>query len=146
MDAKRQIPTNALLLTCLFLALLGLINIGSTTAFNAIISLAVFGLELSYLIPICFFLYRRLTIPEALKYGQWHLGRSGIFINIFSITFLIFTCIFLVFPPYQPVTAINMNYASVVFGGVCTFSGVYWLWQGRHVYQGPIGDLVSTDQ
>lgn len=143
-DDKRQIPTNAILLTTAFLALLGLINIGSTAAFNAIVSLAVLGLELSYLVPICFLLYRRLALPDSLTYGPWRMGRLGIFVNVLSITFLIFTCVFLPFPAYQPVTAQNMNYASVVFGAVCIFSGVYWFVRGRQEYQGPLVPLTSS--
>jgi choline transport protein len=66
------------------------------------------------------------------------MGRFGVIVNILSIGFLSFTCIFLVFPPYQPVTAVNMNYACLVFGAVSVFSGVYWLIRGRHVYEGPL--------
>lgn len=142
-DNKRQIPTNAILVTTTFLALLGLINIGSTAAFNAIVSLAVLGLELSYLVPICFLLYYRLMSPGSIIYGPWCMGRIGVFVNTLSIAFLIFTCVFLPFPAYQPVTAENMNYASVVFGAVCIFSGVYWLLKGRKGYQGPVISLAS---
>ncbi|KAF9774833.1 hypothetical protein IL306_007137 [Fusarium sp. DS 682] len=51
-EKKRGIPTVAILVTSVILMLLGLINIGSTTAFNAILSLAVVGLQISYLVPI----------------------------------------------------------------------------------------------
>ncbi|KAL0766945.1 hypothetical protein CaCOL14_010516 [Colletotrichum acutatum] len=40
-ERKRGIPTTAIVVTTCLLVLLGLINIGSTTAFNAILSLAV---------------------------------------------------------------------------------------------------------
>ena len=66
------------------------------------------------------------------------MGRYGIGVNVLSIGFLAFTCIFLLFPPYEPVTAANMNYASLVFGAVCILSGVYWLCKGRRMYEGPV--------
>lgn len=138
MDEARQIPTNAAIVTSVLLALLGLINIGSTTAFNAVVSLAVFGLELSYLLPICLLVGRRITSGHEIALGPWSMGRFGFPVNVVSICFLSFTCIFLVFPPYQPVTAENMNYASLVFGAVCIFSGLYWFWRGRKVYDGPV--------
>lgn len=46
-DESRGIPTRAILVTTVFLALIGLINIASTTAFTAITSLAVVGLYVS---------------------------------------------------------------------------------------------------
>ncbi|KAB8209239.1 amino acid/polyamine transporter I [Aspergillus parasiticus] len=138
MDERRQIPTIAVAVTSFLLGLLGLINIGSTSAFNAIVSLAVFGLEISYLIPLCFLLYQRMVFPDSITPGPWSMGRYGIGVNVLSICFLVFTCIFLLFPPYQPLTAANMNYACLVFGSVCIFSGVYWLFKGRWVYEGPV--------
>ncbi|KAF9888271.1 hypothetical protein FE257_008841 [Aspergillus nanangensis] len=38
----------------------------------------------------------------------------------------------------MPVTAVNMNYACLIFGAVLLFSGIYWVWKGRHVYEGPV--------
>ncbi|EED13334.1 GABA permease, putative [Talaromyces stipitatus ATCC 10500] len=143
-NERRQVPANAVVLTSVLLGLLGLINIGSTSAFNAIISLTVFGLEISYLIPICFLLYQRVISPQSLTPGPWSMGGYGIWINALSICFLVFTCVFLLFPSYQPVTAANMNYASLVFGAVCICSGAYWLFKGRKVYEGPIfSELVD---
>lgn len=66
------------------------------------------------------------------------MGRFGMPVNVVSICFLTFTCFFLVFPPYQPVTAANMNYASAVFGAACICSGFYWLLKGQRVYEGPV--------
>ncbi|KAF0640414.1 hypothetical protein FPSE5266_20202 [Fusarium pseudograminearum] len=46
-DKRREIPTVSILVVTLLLILLSLINIGSTTAFNAILSLAVLGVLLA---------------------------------------------------------------------------------------------------
>lgn len=75
---------------------------------------------------------------EPLPYGPWTMGRLGLPINLISACYLGFTCVFLVFPPYQPVTPENMNYAVVVFGAVCVISGLYWVFRGRKVYEGPV--------
>ncbi|CAH0041633.1 unnamed protein product [Clonostachys rhizophaga] len=142
-DEKRNVPTVAILIMTLLLMLLGLINIGSTTAFNAILSLAVVGLQTSYLMPICLVLWRRIAVPDTLTWGPWRLGKAGVAVNIVAILYLGFTCIFLLFPPYQPVTSQNMNYASVVLGGMIMLGGLYWFAFARKQYFGP---LVETPE
>ncbi|PYI06804.1 putative GABA permease [Aspergillus sclerotiicarbonarius CBS 121057] len=135
LDIKTQVPTRSILATSTVLVLLGLVNIGSTTAFNAIISLAVLGLHVSYLVPIVLMLWRRISRENtALNYGPWRLGRFGVPINLVSVLYLGYTSIFMLFPPYQPVTAGNMNYASLIFGAVLIFSAIYWVWRGRKEY------------
>ncbi|KAF4967228.1 hypothetical protein FSARC_5207 [Fusarium sarcochroum] len=125
-DKRRHIPTVSILIVTFLLVLLGLINIGSTTAFNAILSLAVVSLQSSYLLPIVLVIWRRVFRPDTLSWGPWHLGKAGIFINVIAVIYLSFTCIFLLFPPFQPITAANMNYAPVVLGGALLFGCVYW--------------------
>ncbi|KAL4738369.1 amino acid/polyamine transporter I [Aspergillus similis] len=133
-----QIPVRAILATSSVLALLGVVNIGSTTALNAIISLAVLGLQVSYLIPVALMLWRRLSPAKStLIYGPWQLGALGVPTNIVSMLYLTYTTIFMVFPPYQPVTAENMNYSSLIFGAVLMFSAVYWVCAGRRQFTGP---------
>ncbi|KAK1484024.1 hypothetical protein CTAM01_13130 [Colletotrichum tamarilloi] len=65
-ERKRGIPTSAIVVTTCLLVLLGLINIGSTTAFNAVLSLAVVSLQASYLFPIILVLWCRIFCPETL--------------------------------------------------------------------------------
>ncbi|RMJ21214.1 Amino acid permease [Aspergillus sp. HF37] len=138
LDSKTQLPVRSILATSIVLVLLGLINIGSTTAFNAIISLAVLGLHVSYLVPIALMLWHRLSSQNSsLNYGPWKLGCFGVPINSISVVYLSYTTIFMVFPPYQPVTAENMNYASLILGAVLIFSAIYWGWRGRKEYTGP---------
>ena len=137
-NKKRGIPTLTVFLTCGLLALLGLLNSASTSAFNAILSLSVIGLYISYVMAVITMLYRRLREPGELQYGPFRLGRAGVPVNVISILYTLFTSVFLLFPPYRPVTALNMNYACVVLPAVLAFSGVYWLVRGRKVYRGPL--------
>ena len=71
------------------------------------------------------------------------LGRWEMFPNIVSVIFTVFTSVFLMFPPYRPVTAVNMNYAPVVLGGVILFSIGFWFYKGRKVYDGPLVEIVG---
>ncbi|KAM5359000.1 hypothetical protein ACJZ2D_014825 [Fusarium nematophilum] len=138
LDRKRHIPSNAVISSTAFLVLLGLLNIASTTAFNAILSLTVVTLCLSYLLPIVAMLYRRTRTPEKLSFGPWCLPpKIGIMVNIVAVCFNVFICVFLLLPPFQPVTATNMNYAGVVLGSVLILISIDWLFRGRKVYTGP---------
>jgi amino acid transporter len=82
-----RIPVNAIGLTCIITCLLGLINIGSSVAFNAIISLQIVALMFSYTISISCVLYRRIKHPELLPYARWSLGRWGVPINVVGVCY-----------------------------------------------------------
>ncbi|EDN08804.1 predicted protein [Histoplasma mississippiense (nom. inval.)] len=57
---KSKVPVNSILASTVITILLSLINIGSTEAFNAIASLTIASLFMSYLVCIGCFIYRRL--------------------------------------------------------------------------------------
>ncbi|KAG7416249.1 Choline transport protein [Fusarium oxysporum f. sp. rapae] len=143
-EKKRGIPTVAILVTLIILMLLGLINIGSTTAFNAILSLAVVGLQISYLVPILLLIWRRFKTPESLAWGPFRLGKAGLFVNVIATMYLVFTSVFSLFPPYQPVTPQNMNYASLVLGATLIFGLVYWLLFARKTYAGALNEMEGV--
>jgi choline transport protein len=125
-------------------ALLGLINIGSTTAFSAILSLATVGLYLSYVIPILFVLIRKLE-GNPPQYGPYSLGRWGIPINIIAIAFGTFIVIFLPFPIVQPVTAETMNYAAPILGAVFLMALADWFISGKHRFEVPTSKPESYE-
>lgn len=139
LNTKSRIPTNALILITAVLALLGLLNIASTAAFGAILSLTVVALNLSYLFPVVAMLYRRIRTPSVLVWGPWRMSNvGGMIANIISICWIIFVTVFLLLPAMKPVTALNMNYASAVLGGVLIFATIDWFARGRKHYLGPL--------
>jgi choline transport protein len=89
------------------------------------------------------FAIRRFSNDRPIQFGPWNLGKIGLAVNILAISFCIFLIIFLPFPVILPVTAQNMNYASVVFMGVILFSFVDWVVRGRKRYTGPIREVRS---
>lgn len=137
LGSKSQIPVTSILVSTVVVILLGALNIASTTAFAAILSLTIVGLNLSYLMPITLILYRRIATPKLLSPGPFKLGKAGIIVNLLSISFLVFTSIFLLFPTTQPVTPKNMNYASTVLGGVLILITGDYLLRARRSYTGP---------
>lgn len=146
-------------MTTVISCLLALINIGSATAFNDIISLSVSGLYTSYLICASLLLYRRLTggfistsNPESpsaselantagapLIWGPWHIpGVFGVVNNTFACMYLSVILFFCFWPPVTPVVAASMNYTVLVTGGVLLFSLFYYVFWARHEWQGPV--------
>ena len=134
---KYRIPINALGLVAGIIALLQLIIIGSTSAFYAIVGLSTIGLYLSYVLPILFIALAKLR-GDTIEYGPIKLGRFGLFINIFAVVYGIFMLIFLPFPPYQPVTGENMNYAGPILLAVLMFALADWFISGRKRFEVPV--------
>lgn len=158
-DDKSSVPLNAVYTTAIIAILLGLINIGSTAALNAVLSLSISGLYFSYLISAVLLLYRRCTtgfsMPSTsempalanttgaeLVWGPWRIpGIWGILNNIFACMYLIIVAVFCFFPAASVVDSTTMNYACVVFGGVVIICLVYYVAWARKEYNGPIIEI-----
>lgn len=110
-----RVPTRTFLITGTTTTLLSLIYIGSSAAYNALISLCALGITLSYMAPITFLLLRKLRGPPP-PFGPFSLGRYGIPCNVFTLCYLVFISIWIPFPANLPVTGSNMNYAGPIFG------------------------------
>lgn len=137
-----MIPIRAIVLVGLAAALLGLVNIGSTAAFHALTSLALIGHHTSYLLPIVLLTARRFHHKE-IPFGPWTLGKWGLSINVVAIMYSIILLVFMVFPPYQPLTPSNMNYAGPIFGFVLLMCFILWFVYGRRIYNGPVRDVID---
>ena len=128
------------MLTFLITALLSLINIGSTVAFNAIGSLAVSALLGTYIISFSCLILRRLRSP--LPRSRWSMGRAGIFVNIGAVLFLLVVWIFVFFPINADVTPETMNWSSLMFFATMLFAVVYYVAVGKKQYKSPV-ELVK---
>ncbi|KAB8207957.1 Amino acid permease [Aspergillus parasiticus SU-1] len=136
-DPTYKIPLRALFLVASCMFALSFIQIGSTAAFNAILSLSTLGLYISYLIPLVLLVFKRFTAPHDIPRGTFSLGKWGLPMNLLSILFATYFVIFLPFPSALPVTAENMNYAGPVLGFVMLFACGDWIVRGRHKWEGP---------
>ncbi|KAK5111932.1 hypothetical protein LTR85_011679 [Meristemomyces frigidus] len=139
-DPRWTIPMYTIALTGVVSALLALINIGSSVAFNAIVSLVTASYLSSYLIPIVLMILKRLR-KEPIRFGPWHHGSLGFPINIIAAIYTLITVVFSFFPPSLPVTAESMNYSCVVYGGVIILGVVYYVLRGHKNYIGPSTEL-----
>ncbi|PYI13087.1 amino acid transporter [Aspergillus japonicus CBS 114.51] len=137
-DEKRKLPVNSVILTCVFSALLALINIGSETAFNAVVSLNVAALMFSYSISMSCLIWRKLYHPESLPPARWGLGRYGLAVNIIGLVYVLFALFWSFWPSELPVAADNFNWSVVIFVAIFILSLVMYVVKGRREYEGPV--------
>ncbi|KAF7116229.1 hypothetical protein CNMCM5793_004305 [Aspergillus hiratsukae] len=122
-------PFNAQLCVGVIVALLGCIYLGSSTAFNAMMSSAVTINNLAYLVPI---LTNVLVGRRTMHRGPFFLSHvPGMAVNIITVAWLVFAIVFFSFPYYMPVTASNMNYTCVCVGGFLLIELLWWVVAGK---------------
>jgi amino acid transporter len=144
---KLKIPVNALALVCICCGLISLINLGSSTAFFAILSLGTLALYISYIVPTTLILIRKLEGRHP-AYGPFKLGRWGIPINLFAIVYALYVSIWVSFPVVLPVTASTMNYAAPLWLVVLLLALGDWFTSGKKRFKVPVvkqGDRPSDD-
>jgi amino acid transporter len=139
----KEIPANAVALSCLISVLLSLINLGSSVAFNAIISLNVVALMFTYAVSISCVLYRRLRYPQLLPHARWSLGRLGVPVNVVGLAYVLFAFFWSFWPNETPVALDTFNWSVVIFLGVAVLSLVMYFAQGRSVYTGPVTSVSA---
>lgn len=142
-DAKRRVPSRAIVLVSVIVVLLSLLNIGSGSyiALSAIVSLSSLAIYLSYTVVLSVSLYARLN--NSIEFGVWHFGKAGTFINVFALIYTLYAIIWLPFPNYLPVTASNMNYSGPVFGVVLIGVVTLWFMRGKAKWDGPNRDVIA---
>ncbi|PWY71045.1 amino acid transporter, partial [Aspergillus sclerotioniger CBS 115572] len=123
------VPINAQLCIGIIIALLGCIYLGSSTAFNSMMSSAVTINNIAFLIPILTnVLLRRKTMHR----GPFSLGFvTGMTVNIVTVWWLMFAIVFFSFPYAMPVTTSNMNYTCVCVGGFLLLELIWWIVAGK---------------
>ncbi|KAI4939916.1 uncharacterized protein J4E92_001203 [Alternaria infectoria] len=137
-----RVPVNALCLSGFCVCILALINIASSTAFNALISLPAMGLYLSYFLHILFLFWRRTISarPVPIPWGPFKLGAVGAYINAGALCYIVFTFVWMPLPTILPVDRFNMNYAGPILGAIVLGAAVDWSWKGRKRFQVPVAN------
>ncbi|GAT24587.1 GABA permease [Aspergillus luchuensis] len=138
-----NIPLNAVLVSLVLTMLLSLINIGSTVALDALITLTVGALLNSYIVTVSCVAWKRIR-GEPLPPHRWSLGRWGLWVNLGALAFLIPEFVFVMFPLYSTVDPENMNWSSLMYGGMLIFSIIYYALYGRKTYVPPVA-LVKRE-
>jgi choline transport protein len=132
---------NSVIFTIIFTICVSLINIGSTVAFNALLSLSTVALMATYVISIGCVVIRRFNTLQPLPPARWSLGRYGLPINIIALIYAVWAFFWSFWPNAHDIIADNFNYACVLFVGLMTISAVLYLVHARKVYDGPVATV-----
>ncbi|KAL7268905.1 hypothetical protein RUND412_008450 [Rhizina undulata] len=135
-----DIPLNGLFLSTTVCCLLGLIYFGSTAAFNSFTGVATICLSTSYGLPI---LVSLIDGRRKIRNSPFSLGRFGTGINIMTLCWIALSVVLFCMPVSLPVTAGDMNYASVVFAGFTAVSAAWYFVRGRKAFTGPPVDVLE---
>jgi len=139
-NGRLQVPLHALWLTTILVIIFGCIFLGSSSAFNAIVSASVVALGVTYAIPPAINCLRgRRMLPASRPFilPNW----LGWTCNLIGIAYVILTTVLFMFPPVKQVTASNMNYCVAAFAIVLIISTIQWFVDGRKNYTGPQIDI-----
>jgi len=143
-NPRFHVPANAIITTALFTCIVSLINIGSTVAFNAVLSLASTAMMGTYVISIGCVTYRRIT-HMPLPRSRWSLGKAGIWVNCIALLYTSWAFVWSLFPNAYAVTPQNFNWASVLFVGLMGVAAVLYWTGARHTYEGPVAKVVPVE-
>ncbi|EED20268.1 amino acid permease, putative [Talaromyces stipitatus ATCC 10500] len=129
------VPVWSLALVTVVQMLLGLINLGSSSAFTAFVSVGVVALAISYAIPIGASVFHKRQEVNKAKFNCGPV--LGLVVNIIALLWIAFELVLFCMPTVLPVTAVSMNYAAVVFVGFMAIAAVWYGIYARKTYKGP---------
>lgn len=137
MHRKYDMPFNAVYLSTIISIILSLISLGSSLAFNIIVSLSLLALMSTYSLSIGCVLLRRIQGP-ALPPARWSLGRWGFPINMLAVVYSAFIVLMSCFPSEAAPALEDANWAPLIWVAVILLSLVAYLFHGRKHFTPPV--------
>lgn len=143
-----DVPFNAHSISCFIVGLLGLLYLGSSTAFNSMVTACIMLLYASYVVPIVSLLYQG---RDRIEHGPFWLGRLGFVCNVVVLAWTLFCLVIYSFPAVYPATTgsmfsirvlfctadwLDMNYVSAVYGIVVVVIAMDWVVRGKREFRG----------
>ncbi len=147
-----RVPAKAVMLVAVVAALITLpalieVNIGTEedplivpTAFYAVVSVAVIGLYLAFLIPI----WLRWRLGDAFEVGSWNNGAKYKWMNIVAVAEIAIISIYFILPFVPQGSPFNddfswkfVNYAPILTFGALIVLGIWWRTSARKWFTGP---------
>lgn len=135
--AGSQIPVNALFVCLGSSLVLACINFGSDVTLNAIVSISNAALIFSYIISIGCIRLKRVR-GEPLLTRRWSLGKLGGIVNDLALVFLVVSFVFSFFPIMPKPSAVDMNWAALMFGALAILATANYLISARNSYIAPV--------
>lgn len=113
---------------------------GTPVAFYAVVSIAVIGLYLAFLIPI----WLRLRMGDSFEPGPWTLGKKYRVLCWIACAEIVIVSIYFIMPfspagvPGNPdFTWTSVNYAPIAVGLVLVGIALWWALSAKHWFTGP---------
>ncbi|KAK0614908.1 amino acid permease [Bombardia bombarda] len=129
------VPLWSTISSAALVTVLGCIYVGSTTAFNAFVGSFILLSSSSFLAAV---LPNLLTGRTNITYGPFHMrGWVGFAVNGVACGYMLAWFVIYCFPYYLPVAAADMNYASLIWGGLTVMVAMWWFLGARNGYEGP---------
>jgi amino acid permease (GABA permease) len=132
-NPRTRTPSRSIYFAVVFAFILAIPSMWSSVAYGAVISIAVIGLYIAYVIPT---LLRRLA-GDSFTPGPWNLGRWSPVIGWMGVIWVGIIAVLFVLPTASPITWHNFNYTIVAVGAVVLYAGVFWLVSARKWFKGP---------
>ncbi|XP_021592685.1 amino-acid permease BAT1 isoform X2 [Manihot esculenta] len=137
---KQEVPINAVWLGAFISFCMALTYLGSTVAFQAMVSIATIGLYIAYALPIFF----RVTLAsKSFTPGPFNLGRYGVLVGWIAVLWVLTISILFSLPVAYPITNETLNYTPVAVGGLLFLTVSSWIFSARHWFKGPITNVDS---
>jgi len=121
---------------------------GVPVAFYAVVSIAVIGLYIAYVIPI----YLRWREGDAWEPGPWNNGRKYKWMNPFATVWVALITVIFILPtnpggvPWRDEFDWNLvNYAPLVTGGVILAVALWWVVSAKRTFTGPRHTVAEID-
>ncbi|TKY90271.1 hypothetical protein EX895_000269 [Sporisorium graminicola] len=141
MSSSLHVPVLSLILCTFGSSCIGVIYLGSITAFNSFLSALTILFFACYAMVIGSFMLNRRYLP---KKGPYHLSSTvGWTVNTIAMVYMLVFGVFFCFPSVYPPTANTMNWSSVILVGVFLLSSVGYVTWGRNSYAGPSGAVMA---
>ncbi|KAF2720144.1 amino acid transporter [Polychaeton citri CBS 116435] len=157
-SSREKIPVNNVIVTIGFTVVMSLINLGSTTAFNAFLSVSVVALMATYTLSIACILRRRLNDKDPLPTARWRLfgasapvgsregdlGKYGVPINAFAMLYSVWSFFWSFRPITRDVAPETVNWAVLIFGSIMIISAIAFVAHARKVYEGSVARVQRS--
>jgi amino acid transporter len=150
---ERRIPFNAVIFMAVCAAIITIPAIfgtaeGIPVAFFAVVSIAVIGLYIAYVIPI----YLRWRQGDSWVGGPWTNGKKYKWMNPFSVVWVAIITIIFILPTVPAGVPFSdefqwkaVNYAPLVTGGVLLIVGLWWVLGAKTTFTGPRHTVSEID-
>jgi hypothetical protein len=113
-----------------------IINVFSTEALGIILSMYNSALVASYMITISCVLLHRLQ-GNRLPQSRYSLGKWGGVVNCLALLYVTPIFVFSFFPAAPQPTAVTMNWAIALVGGIALLATIYYIIWARYTYSPP---------